>query len=55
MTTTWLPIRYRDFYDLPRAVVVEFRDEMYLFDCLFDREIDEYESTYTVYLLPTSS
>ena len=32
----WIPIRYRDFYDVPRAVVVEFRGKLYLFDSLFD-------------------
>lgn len=48
----WLPIRYRDFYDLPRAIVVEFQGTMYLLDCLFDIELDDYESTYKVYRVP---
>lgn len=48
---SWLPIRYRDFYDVPRAVVVEFRGTLYLFDSLFDPDIDDYESVYTVYRL----
>jgi hypothetical protein len=52
VTPAWLPIRYRDFYDVPRAVVVEFRGHMYLLDCLFDHDIDDYEAEYTVYRLP---
>lgn len=52
MTETWLPIRYRDFYDVPRAVVVEFRGDLYLFDCLFDHDADDYEPSYSVYRLP---
>jgi len=40
-TTDWLSIRYRDFYDIPRAVVVEWCDLLYLFDCPFDEEADD--------------
>ncbi len=52
MTAEWLPIRYRDFYDVPRAIVVEWRGGLYLFDCLFDDELEDYEPFYNVYLLP---
>lgn len=51
--TKWLPIRYRDFYDLPRAFVVERDGKSYFFDCPFDDEIDEYPAEYHVYRLPT--
>lgn len=49
MTESWLPIRYRDFYDIPRAFVVEYAGELLLFDCLFSQELDDYEENYTVY------
>lgn len=52
MTTDWPTISYRDFHDIPRAVVVDWRGVLYLLDCLFDYDADEYESTYTVYTLP---
>lgn len=52
MRDSWLRMRYRDFYDIPRAVVVEWEGTLYLFDCLFDHDLDDYESTYTVYRLP---
>lgn len=48
----WLPIRYRDFYDIPRAVVTDRCGRLYLFDCLFDHSRDDYEEKYEVYLLP---
>ena len=48
----WLPMRYRDFYDVPRLVVVEFGDELYLFDSPFDDSVDDYLGAYTVRRLP---
>jgi len=48
----WPPIRYRDFYDLPRAVVVEWNDVLYLLDSLFDTELDDYEPFYVIYRIP---
>ncbi len=50
--TSWLEIRYREFYDIPRAMVVDWNGDTYLFDCAFDYDEDEYEASYTVYLLP---
>ena len=52
MSASWLPIRYRDFYDIPRAVIVDFEGATYLFDCPFDHDLDDYEQTYTVYRVP---
>lgn len=49
---SWLPVRYRDFYDLPRLVAVEYRGRAYLFDSPFDDEVDDYADCYTVYRLP---
>jgi hypothetical protein len=48
----WLPIRYRDFYDIPRAFVVEHGGRLYLFDCLFKHEEDDYESDFSIYRIP---
>jgi len=52
MNETWLSMRYRDFYDIPRAVVVDWESTLYLFDCLYDHGLDDFEPTYTVYRLP---
>lgn len=51
---SWLPIRYRDFYDIPRAIVVDRRGETYFFDCPFVDERDDYAEDFTVYRLPRS-
>lgn len=51
-TVAWLPIKYRDFYDIPRAFSVEFRGALYFFDCPFDERADDYPNAYTVYRLP---
>ena len=50
MTERWLPIRYyRDFYDIPRAFVVESAGEQFLFDCPFSEALDDYADEYTIY------
>ena len=51
----WLPIRYRDFYDIPRAIVVRYRGTLYFFDCPFDEDLDEYPPAFAVYRLPSSA
>ena len=48
---TWLPITYRDFYDVPRMILVEYEGAFYLFDCPFNDEMDDYPSHFTVYRL----
>lgn len=48
----WLRFRYRDFYDVPRCIFVDYRGTPYLLDCLFDDHADEYSSEYIVYRLP---
>jgi hypothetical protein len=52
MSEAWLHMRYRDFYDIPRAVVAEWEGALYLLDCAFDPDLDDYEPSYTVYRLP---
>jgi len=50
MTEGWLPIRYyRDFYDIPRAFVVEHVGQHVLFDCPFNDALDGYGDEYTIY------
>ncbi len=52
MSGRWLPIRYRDFDDMPWAVIVEHEGRLYLLDCLFDYDVDDYQDHYTIYLIP---
>ena len=52
---TWLPLRYRDFHDVPRLVAVEYRGRVYLLDSPFDDAIDDHSEHYTVFRLPASA
>lgn len=44
--------QYRDFWDVPRMFVVEFRGRTLLFDCPFDDAREDYAAEYTVYDMP---
>jgi hypothetical protein len=48
----WLSIQYRDFWDVPRMVLVHHRGSDYLLDCLFDETTEDYPDYYQVYLMP---
>lgn len=49
MSNQWSPIRYREFWDFPRAFVVEHSGELFLLDCLFDDVRDDYDENFTVF------
>lgn len=46
------PIRYRDFWDVPRIFLARYRGHTFLFDCAFDEALDDYPDSYKVFLLP---
>src|SRR5688572_11269607 len=48
----WTPISYREFYDVPRAIVASHGEHTYFFDCPFDEKRDDYGPDYDVYLMP---
>lgn len=48
-------IQYRDFYDVPRIFLVKHEGRLFLFDCPFDDELDEYSDSYRVYAMPPLS
>ena len=50
--TTWLPMSYRGYWDVPRIMLVRRDGLLFLFDCQFDPELDEYPDDYSVYLMP---
>jgi hypothetical protein len=49
----WIPIRYRDFWDVPRIFLAQDGAQSYLFDCNFDEATGDYPDTYKVYTIPT--
>jgi hypothetical protein len=49
--STQASIRYRDFYDIPRAIIVEIEGGLYFLDCKFDSDADDYSLYFDVFKL----
>jgi|KBSMisStaDraftv2_1062788.scaffolds.fasta_scaffold98655_1 hypothetical protein len=48
-----IPIKqYRDFWDIPRIFLVEYGNSLFLFDCEFDEQKEDYGNVFHVYLMP---
>ena len=48
----WSRIAYREFCDVPRAVIAQRDGSLYLFDSRFDDDLDRYLEYYEVWRLP---
>jgi len=48
----WSRIAYREFFDVPRAVIAQRDGSLYLFDSRFDDDLDCYLEYYEVWRLP---
>lgn len=44
--------QYRDFWDYPRIFLVSYGQALFLFDCRFDEELEDFGTTYRVYAMP---
>lgn len=51
----WLPIQYREIWDVPRIFLVSFDGRTVLFDCPFDEASEDYPDSYKVYVLPDAT
>ena len=51
----WTSIIYRGFWDVPRVFLTHFRQQLLLFECLFDPALDDYPDTFQVYLMPETA
>jgi len=51
----WSQIQYREFHDIPRAIIAICDSQMYFFDSRFDESIDDYIDHYEVWQLPMLS
>lgn len=49
------PIRYYEFWDVPRAFIATDASGTYLFDCRFDDQLDDYPDFYRVFAMPPLS
>lgn len=54
-SSAWIPFEYRDFYDVPRILLIRTLGSAFLFDSPFDETADEYSDTYSVYRLSLAS
>lgn len=50
-----IPIRYGEFYDVPRQIEFHFGGKWYFIRSYFEEEPDDYSEFYDVYLLPVHS
>jgi hypothetical protein len=49
-----VPFKYGDFYDVPRLIVLKYKGRIIMLGSYFDEKKDEYEDSYSIYLLPSS-
>jgi hypothetical protein len=52
MMSQRVPITYRDFYDVPRIFLASHQGILFLFDCEFDDDVDDYPDVYKVFVMP---
>jgi len=45
----FIPIRYAEFYDVPRVFAAEHDGSLYVFDCPFDEGADAYATSYAIH------
>jgi hypothetical protein len=53
--TAKVPFIYREFYDVPRMIILWRGNLRILLESAFDTEADEYSDTYKVFVLPNIS
>jgi len=49
------PFSYREFYDVPRLILLRREGSLILLESAFDAETDEYSDSYEVFVLPNIS
>lgn len=47
------PFKYVDFYDVPRYILLKYRDRLFLLTSCFNEEMDDYEENYSIQILPS--
>jgi hypothetical protein len=46
------PFQYVEFYDVPRCIAFRYREMLLLLQSAFDEILDDYPSSYSIYVLP---
>ena len=49
-----MPFQYVEFYDVPRCITLRYREKLLLLQSAFDENLDDYPTSYSVYVLPES-
>ena len=44
-----VPFEYRGFYNVPQGLIATYNERKYLFERLFDENMDDYQDFYSVY------
>jgi hypothetical protein len=50
--TKMTSFQYVEFYDVPRCIALRYRDKLFLLQSAFDESLDDYPSSYSIYILP---
>jgi hypothetical protein len=48
------PFQYVEFYDVPRCIRLCYGERLFLLQSKFDEDLDDYPTSYSIYLLPES-
>ena len=51
----WIGFEYREFFDVPRSIVLSLDDHLVLLESAFSDEESEYSTDYQLYLLPSDT
>jgi hypothetical protein len=49
---TWVGFEYREFFDVPRSIVLAHGSGLVLLESAFSDEVSDYSDDYELYLLP---
>jgi hypothetical protein len=47
-----VPFRYLEFWDVPRLILVRYRDKLFLLGSYFDDALDDYAEDYIIEIVP---
>jgi len=50
-----MPFEYAEFYDVPRCILMRYREIRFLIESSFNEQLDNYEENYSVYLVPETA
>lgn len=51
----WIGFEYREFFDVPRSIVLSLDDHLVLLESAFSDEESDYSPDYELYLLPSDT